>query len=114
MLSCSKTPRNAFLDRSLHIATVQPEDAGEYRCDVVVRECNDAALCQNGKVDTAVVIHNVTILIVTNTVPQEILKMPHHKFEIVGILLTLAEPVLRIYHKDSMGTLFRAPPTTTK
>ncbi|TKR59528.1 hypothetical protein L596_029186 [Steinernema carpocapsae] len=46
-------------------------------------------------------------VIVTNTVPHEMQKSQCHKITTVDISLMLCEAVRRIYHKESMGVLFK-------
>ncbi|KAK0427585.1 hypothetical protein QR680_010307 [Steinernema hermaphroditum] len=46
-------------------------------------------------------------VIVTNTVPHELQKSQCHKITTVDISLMLCEAIRRIYHKESMGVLFK-------
>lgn len=46
-------------------------------------------------------------MIVTNTTPHEVQKMQCHKIKTVDVSLMLTEAIRRIYHNESMGTLFR-------
>ena len=46
-------------------------------------------------------------VIVTNTVPHDLQKMRCHKIKTVDVSLMICEAIRRIFHNESMGTLFR-------
>uniref|UniRef100_A0A0K0DX06 Pribosyltran_N domain-containing protein n=1 Tax=Strongyloides stercoralis TaxID=6248 RepID=A0A0K0DX06_STRER len=59
--------------------------------------------------DAPTLIENSCIdqVIVTNTVPHDMQKMRCHKIKTVDVSIMLCEAIRRIYHKESLGFLFR-------